>query len=148
MDEQNASLASLSPSGFIRPLKIDFFRMKKYIFLITITVFISFITKAQENRNDFREMLQFGIKLGTNYSNIYDAKGEDLKTKSRFGLAAGTYISIPIGKFIGIQPELLFSQKGFHATGKILGTTYEFDRITSYIDLPILIQLKPKRSNN
>lgn len=52
-------------------------------------------------------------------------------------------MSIPIGTYFGIQPELLFSQKGFQATGRILGSTYKFTRTTSYIDVPLLFLIKP-----
>ena len=57
----------------------------------------------------------FGMKAGANYSNVYDSKGEDFNADPKFGLAAGAFLSIPFGQYIGIQPEILFSQKGFKA---------------------------------
>ncbi|MEO8761454.1 MAG: outer membrane beta-barrel protein, partial [Bacteroidia bacterium] len=58
-------------------------------------------------------------------------------------LAAGGFIAIPINKYIGIQPEVLFSQKGFQSTGSILGSTYNLSRTTSYLDIPLLFAFKP-----
>lgn len=119
--------------------------MKKIILtIVTITVALMVNNgNAQENRTDFRDRLLFGLKAGTNYSNVYDAQGEAFNANPKFGLATGAFLAIPIGKYLGIQPELLFSQKGFQATGRILGSTYDFTRTTSYIDVPLLFSFKP-----
>ena len=44
---------------------------------------------------------------------------------------------------MGIQPEVLVSQKGFQASGMILGSKYNFTRTTTYIDIPIQVAFKP-----
>jgi Outer membrane protein beta-barrel domain len=98
---------------------------------------------SNENKTDFRDKLQFGVKIGVNNSNVYDSKGDAFNTDSKFGLAAGAFVAIPIGKYIGIQPEILFSQRGFKATGNLLGFKYDFTRTTSYIDIPLLFAFKP-----
>jgi hypothetical protein len=117
--------------------------MKKSVMLFIIAVIlIANKINAQESV-DYRDKLQFGAKIGTNYSNVWDSQGEEFKADSKFGLVLGAYISIPIGKLMGIQPELLFSQKGFQATGKILGGGYHITRTTNYLDIPILFALKP-----
>ncbi|MDP3557450.1 MAG: porin family protein [Bacteroidota bacterium] len=125
--------------------------MKKIILLIAATAALSHTTTAQEstrddredNETDFREELLFGLKAGANYSNVYDAQGEEFRANPKLGLAAGVFLAIPIGKYLGLQPELLYSQKGFQATGKILGNTYDFTRTTSYLDVPLLFAFKP-----
>ena len=104
------------------------------------------ISYAQENKTDFREELKIGVKIGVNLSNVYDMQGEDFVADSKLGFVAGGFIAIPISKFLGIQPELLFSQKGFKATGRILGSPYEFTRTTNYIDVPDFFTLKPIES--
>ena len=113
--------------------------------IITATLVISTITfyKAQENKTDFRDKATIGFKFGLNYSNVYDTQGEEFRTDPKFGLAAGAFLALPIGKYFGIQPEVLFSQKGFHGTGRILGNTYAFTRTTDYIDVPLLFAFKP-----
>ncbi len=37
----------------------------------------------------------------------------------------------------------IYSQRGFKATGKVLGFGYDFTRTTHYLDIPILVVFKP-----
>ncbi|OFY35418.1 MAG: hypothetical protein A2W91_08355 [Bacteroidetes bacterium GWF2_38_335] len=98
---------------------------------------------AQEEKTENRDKPQFGFKLGTNFSNVYDTEGEQFNTDPKFGLVFGAFMSIPFGDLIGVQPEVLYSQKGFKATGIILGEPYEFILTTTYIDIPLLFAVKP-----
>jgi hypothetical protein len=84
-----------------------------------------------------------GIKAGANYANVYDSKGEEFNADGKFGFAAGVFTSFPLSKYVGIQPEILFSQKGFTATGKLLSSNYSLKRTTNYLDIPILLSIKP-----
>ncbi len=113
--------------------------MKQIILIFTALAFIGLSAQSQDNRSKFK----FGIKLGSNYSNVYDTEGEEFNADARFGFVTGAFMCIPIGEMMGVQPEILFSQKGFKATGSLLGSTYHFTRTTSYIDVPIFFTLKP-----
>lgn len=117
--------------------------MKKTILLIAAVISLTSSAIAQDSDNDSRTKLNFGLKGGANYSNVYDAKGEEFRADPKFGLAAGAFVSIPLGKLFAIQPEILYSQKGFKATGIILGSTYKFTRTTNYIDVPLLFAVRP-----
>lgn len=117
--------------------------MKKIILILTIIAFVVSNSHAQDEKTDFRDKLQFGLKMGLNYSDIYDIKGSEYSADPKFGFVTGTFVTIPINKIIGIQPEILFSQKGFKATGSVLGVSYRYTRITNFIDAPILFALKP-----
>lgn len=117
--------------------------MKKLILTIAAVTTLIAVSKAQDNETDFREKFTFGLKAGLNYSNVYDSQGEEFRADPKFGLAAGVFVAIPIGKYFGIQPEALISQKGFSATGRILGNTYKFTRTTTYLDVPLFFALKP-----
>lgn len=97
---------------------------------------MTYAVKAQDE-------VAVGLKIGTNYSNVYDSEGEDFEADAKFGFAAGGFISIPLGSHLGIQPEVLFSQRGFKGTGTLLGSSYELTRTTSYIDVPLLIAVRP-----
>lgn len=90
-----------------------------------------------------RENFEFGIKAGINASNVWDEQGDDFRADTKAGLVGGVFFGIPIGEFIGIQPEILFSQKGFKGSGSLLGFPYSFSRTTSYLDIPLQLQLKP-----
>jgi len=128
-------------------LKTKIMKNSKKIILIIIAVFgMISIGNAQENKTDNREELKLGFKIGANISNVYDSQGEDFVADPKIGFVIGGFVSIPIGMYLGIQPEVLFSQKGFMATGKILGSPYEFTRTTNYLDVPIFISFKPVES--
>ncbi len=124
--------------------------MKKSIFTIAAFIALSFSGSTQDkyfdfnnDRTDYRERLMFGPKIGLNLSNVYDSKGEQFNADPKIGLAIGGFVAIPLGKYIGIQPELLISQKGFKAKGILLLSSYQLKRTTTYIDVPILFAFKP-----
>lgn len=91
---------------------------------------------------DTREDFILGIKAGINGSNVWDEQGQDFRANPKVGFVGGAFLSIPIGKYIGVQPEVLYSQKGFQASGTLLGSTYSFTRTTGYIDVPVMLQVK------
>jgi hypothetical protein len=117
--------------------------MKKIILMIVTGVLMANYCNAQRHGSDFSNELQFGLKIGVNYSNVYDTQGEQFNADPKFGIATGAFLSIPITRYFGFQPEILYSQKGFKATGSILGGDYDFTRTTTFIDIPLLLQVKP-----
>jgi hypothetical protein len=88
---------------------------------------------------DARKEIKVGIKAGANYSNV-DSEGGDCYVDDRkVGFAGGVFISIPLSQFIGIQTELMYSQKEF----KTEGTFFDGKFTSNYLDLPIHLQIKP-----
>ncbi len=98
---------------------------------------------AQDAALDNRAKVLFGLKAGLNYSNVYNSKTDAFRADPKFGLAGGAFLSIPITKYFGFQPEILVSQKGFEGEGTLLGSKYNFKRTTTYIDIPLQITVKP-----
>ncbi|MCF8371568.1 MAG: PorT family protein [Bacteroidales bacterium] len=123
--------------------------MKTTILILSMITLLSMYAIAQdtyvmaENKTDFRNDIQLGVKMGINISNVYDTKGEQFKANPKVGLATGLFLSIPIGTFIGLQPEILFSQKGFKATGSLFDAPYDLTLTKNYIDIPLLVSIKP-----
>ena len=118
--------------------------MKKSFIIIGLMFFsIGLTLKAQDSDTDPREEFAFGIKAGLNRSNVWDEKGQDFQADPKFGFAGGVFLGIPIGKFLGFQPEVLVSQKGFQGSGTLLGNPYSFSRTTTYLDFPLQLQVKP-----
>lgn len=117
--------------------------MKKIFLATVIMAFIANDSIGQDSNADYRKNFQFGLKVGGNYSNIYDSKGETFDAEGKNGFAGGAFLAIPIGKFLGIQPEILYSQKGYKQTGSFLGSNYELTRRTDYLDIPLLVSIKP-----
>ncbi len=117
------------------------FQGKKLALLVTLlTATLGF---SQVTTSDTRDELKLGFKAGVNFSNVYDEQGQDFVAKGKSGFAAGGFLAIPIGKFFGVQPEVMYSQKGYKATGNVLGFNYDYSKTTSYLDIPLLLQIKP-----
>ena len=113
--------------------------MKKASFLIMAIALLSFNIQAQTTTKTFN----FGVKVGANYSNVYDYQGEKFNADGKYGLAVGAFASVPFGSVLGFQPEVLYSEKGFKATGSVLGSDYDLTRTTGYVDVPLLLAIKP-----
>lgn len=113
--------------------------MKKIMFALIVSIMGGSSMYAQSSS----DQLHIGVKAGANYSNMYDSQNKEYTADGKIGFAAGAFVSIPIGTYFGIQPELLFSQKGFKATSSILGNDVSLTRTTSYIDVPIFLAVKP-----
>ena len=117
--------------------------MKKFLVMSIVTIFTVHIVGAQESKSDYSGGLHFGLKAGFNRSNLYDSKTQDFSYNPKFGFVGGAFLAIPLGKYFGVQPEVLFSQKGFKASGVTLGQPYNFTRTTNYIDVPIFLAIIP-----
>ena len=119
--------------------------MKKLaIFIGALLLGIS--ASVAQDDNDARSRLHIGLKAGANYSNVYDERGDQFTADPKFGFAGGAFVQIPIGKYLGIHPEVLFSQKGFKANGVMDdGSRYSYYRTTNFLDVPVFVAFKPFR---
>jgi hypothetical protein len=93
--------------------------------------------------HDARNRFQLGFKAGFNHSNIYDVTSNNFAADFKYGFAGGMFLGIPIGRWIGLQPEILYSQRGYESHGEVLGAAYQNTHKSEYIDIPLLLQLKP-----
>lgn len=117
--------------------------MKKLVlFLVGLSLSTS-VAKAQDDDKDIRDRLVLGLRAGINRSNVYDATGQNFKADGKTGFAGGAFIGIPIGKFLGFQPEILISQKGYQSSGNLLNIPYSDARTTTFVDVPLQLQIKP-----
>lgn len=121
--------------------------MKKLMIIAALSILWARTGIAQGNviELDSREKFQFGIKGGINYSNVYDAAGDEFDADPKAGLAAGISLDIPLGRYLGVQPGAVVSQKGFEASGMMLGSRYNFVRTSTFLDVPLLVSIKPDR---
>jgi hypothetical protein len=118
--------------------------MKKLLFITGfLCCFFAASLSAQNSDDASQDLIRFGIKGGLNYSNVWDEQGQDFSADPKFGLAGGIFLGIPIGKYMGFQPELLISQKGFKGSGTLLLNDYSFSRTTTYIDVPLQLFIMP-----
>lgn len=122
----------------------------KYILKITLLAIILFVgglsCKAQDDDQEkYERRVHLGPKIGLNYANVFDERGDEFIAEGKFGFVGGAFVSIPLGLHFGLQPEILYSQKGFKATGTIIGFEYELKRTSSFIDVPLYFSWRPLR---
>lgn len=122
--------------------------MKKIITTLSLLVLGMTYVHAQDDV-DHRDEFEFGAKAGINISNVYDDHGDNFVASGKVGFAGGVFFSIPLNTYLGIQPEIQFSQKGFQSK-RTYNTPFflpdysvEYSTTTNHIDIPLLLQLKP-----
>jgi hypothetical protein len=116
--------------------------MKIQLSTLLFCALIPLTIQAQDTRSD----IAVGFKAGMNISNVYDSEGEEFTTDAKTGFAGGVFVHLPIGPIFGVQPELMFSQKGYVSSGSLLGFDYSLTRTSDYIDVPVFFAIKPIES--
>ncbi|WPR70243.1 porin family protein [Flavobacterium sp. NG2] len=89
---------------------------------------------------------QFGIKGGVNFSNMYTEDVDDNNVLTSFN--AGIYATLPISKFIAIQPEVLYSRKGSELTYDNVFAAGKAQFKLNYIEMPILVKANLTKNLN
>ena len=117
--------------------------MKKIILISTLMLSMASFVNAQDNETDNREKIQFGAKAGASYANVYDEQGDQFNADGKLGFTGGLFFMIPIGKYFGIQPEGMITQKGFKGNGSLLFSPYDFKRTTTFLEIPVFLAFKP-----
>lgn len=90
-----------------------------------------------QNANKFH----LGLRAGANFSNIIKSGDNDFSTEMKVGFNVAAFFEIPVVNGFGVQPEIQFSQKGYKATGTVLGSPYEYRVTTNYIEVPLLAKI-------
>ena len=114
--------------------------MKKILVISTLMLSMATFVNAQETDN--REVFQIGGRAGLTYSNVYNASGNQFDADGKLGFTAAAFFMVPVGKYFGIQPELMVTQKGFKGTGTLL-FPYSFKRTTTFLEVPVMFAFKP-----
>ncbi len=119
--------------------------LKKLTVVMIACAFVGSYSNAQMqmNEEDDELRIRLGAKVGMNHSNVYDSEGEDFAADGKIGFAAGAFVSIPIGRYLGFQPEVMFSQRGFSGNGAVFGMPYGMKRTSNYLDVPLLFSFRP-----
>lgn len=115
-------------------------------YLLLLLIGTGFTSMAQEELVEVVESpyrLTYGVKAGANLSGVWNARGQDFSADTKYGFTGGVFLGIPLGRFWGLQPEMMYSQKGFTATGTVLEADYFLDKTNHFIDMPMQVQFKP-----
>ena len=116
--------------------------MKKATFLFAALLGAGLATSAHA------QGLRFGVKAGANLSNLSGDLTNQDKYKNKFGFEGGLLLNASIvTDLLSIQPEVLFSQKGFKYgdnSYSVFGNTYKYTgtRTYNYLDVPVLLKVK------
>jgi hypothetical protein len=82
-----------------------------------------------------------GVKGGINIANV-DTNVPDISelADSKTGFVGGGFVTLGLGGLFALQPELLYSQKGFQADE--FGETVKLN--TNYVEIPVLLKAQFK----
>lgn len=91
--------------------------------------------------------LRFGVKAGANLSNLAGDLVNQDQYKNRWGFQGGVMLNFGLGDILSIQPEVLYSQKGFkYADQQITSPIGTFRNTGSvrydYLDVPVLVRVR------
>jgi hypothetical protein len=114
--------------------------MKKLLLMFVFVASTAFATQAQN--------ASFGIRAGANISNLSGDLRDESRFENKVGFHAGIMANFGIvDDFFSIQPELLYSNKGFkHEDSQISLPLFNRRREGkvnyNYLDLPVLAKIK------
>lgn len=117
---------------------------KKWIF--TATVIMSFLALSSVNAQ-----IKGGFISGVNFSKYkltyLDEQDESYYSTSRLmGFHAGLVFDVPFGGALGVQPSIMFSQKGnklnFEKADPLYPETYQSKHNLNYVEVPILFKYR------
>lgn len=88
--------------------------------------------------------LYIGLKAGATLSNIADSKNDKFVSDPRLGYTLGAFVKIHLVDFIGLQPEVLFSQRVLRSSGSYTQIDFTYMRSVNFLDIPIFVTYTPK----
>ncbi|MGI4741071.1 MAG: porin family protein [Janthinobacterium lividum] len=87
--------------------------------------------------------VRFGVKAGANLSNLSGDLVNQDQYKNRFGFHGGVMVNFGLGDIVSIQPEVLYSQKGFKYGDQQIGNFRNTGNVRyDYLDVPILVRVR------
>jgi len=120
--------------------------MKTLIFKL---IFATFLWSVLLVGTSFgQDRVSIGAKAGFNIANVYDSKSENFSASPALGFVAGGFLTIPLSGAIAIQPEVVYSQKGYTNTYKNSGSNFKEKWTFNYLDIPLLLVLRMSDAMN
>lgn len=114
--------------------------MKKTAGILALAIFASLLAIPRSAAADIR----FGFKGGVNMAKVVGDDAQinlsDLKNKVAF--SGGVFVSFSLGKYLAIQPEILYTMKG-SKTEYMEGDVETSAKLKySYLEIPLLLKLR------
>ena len=113
----------------------------KYITAAVLTLTISYSAFSQDAHEDSRQEPRIGFKGGLSIATMVKTDDKSFSSTPLYGFNGGGVLQLPLGKVIAIQPEVLFSQKGYRAAGTGLAGDYDYRRVANCLDIPLLLRI-------
>lgn len=89
--------------------------------------------------------VRLGLKAGANLSNFSGNLTDENRFQNKFGFVGGVMLNAPLvaDGFLSIQPELLYSQKGYKNNSSSVFGLYRYEGRANYnyLDLPVLVKI-------
>ncbi|MCB2378902.1 PorT family protein [Hymenobacter sp. BT635] len=117
--------------------------MKKTIIALASLVSVATISASRA------QGIRLGLRAGANYSNLAGDVKNESTYNNKIGFLGGVMLNAPLvgDGFLSVQPEILFSQKGFENKPteykNLLGTTQKREGQVNYnyLDVPVLFKV-------
>ena len=119
---------------------------KKWMIVATAVALGVTQVNAQSNVVSKTIGMHLGARVGANLSNVISDKSSNYTTGAKLGANAALFLEIPLAPMVSLQPEIQFSQKGYKSTGSFLGSAYEYKQTTNFVEVPLLLKIKPSKS--
>lgn len=116
--------------------------MKKLLLSASAALLVTAVAPAAHAQG-----VRFGVKAGANLSNLSGDLVNQDQYKNRVGFQGGVMVNFGLSDIISIQPEVLYSQKGFKYADQqftVLGNTFRNTGNVryDYLDVPILVRVR------
>lgn len=108
--------------------------MKKILNSFLVILAMAFTTSLMAQ-------LSIGPRVAVNFANVAFEEDEE-DTQNLLGFAFGAAAEIGINDMFAVQPEVLFSQHGFSFEEDLSGSSFDFDVVLNYVQIPVLGKLK------
>jgi len=119
----------------------------KHIFPTLLVLCLSNSVFSQENadKHDHDPVPRIGFKGGLSIATIIKTNDNNFSSDPLYGFNGGGVIQLPLGRVIALQPEVLFSQKGYRASGTSLTGDYDYRRYLNFLDIPLLLRINASK---
>ena len=119
----------------------------KRIFPALLVLCFSNTVFSQENgeKHDDGPVPRIGFKGGLSIATIIKTNDNSFSSDPLYGFNGGGVLQLPLGKVISLQPEILFSQKGYRAKGAGLVGDFDYRRYLNFLDIPLLLRINTSK---
>src|SRR6266550_9396851 len=106
----------------------------KHIFQAMLAFGLSTAAFSQENKEHHHEgpVPRIGIKGGLSIATIIKTNDNSFSSTPLYGFNGGAVLQLPLCSVISLQPEILFSQKGYRTKGSGLTGDYDYRRYLNF----------------